>query len=221
MFTAVSKPLSSDMCTLVGRCLSFGPAASTIRAVVADQTGTLLFYTGHRWSGTEIQTGQWKPRPRKRPFLPLSFAPLLRLFPCIYGFPHPYTPLYNFRSPLENELFCRTHNPHWYSSVPDLPFPTIRQEENTWRHIPEERSFSLILSLHLISDLHSYSVPQCLAVHSLWQVCSIFPIHAKFLHSIIATIQMTIPLFMYLSLAHPYKYFIPTLSTSPISTRTS
>jgi len=71
MFTAVNiKTITSDMCTLVGRCLSFGPAASTIRAAVADQTGTLLFYTGQRWSGTEIQTGQWKPRPRKGPSFP-------------------------------------------------------------------------------------------------------------------------------------------------------
>lgn len=87
--------------------------------------------------------GSMETTAPKRPFLPFSFAPLPRLFPYIYAFPHPSTPLYNFRSPLENKLFCRTHNPHWfiYSSVPGLPFPTICQEENTWCHIPEERSF--------------------------------------------------------------------------------
>jgi len=121
----------------------------------------------------------------KRPFLPLSFAPLLRPFPYIYAFPHPSTPLYNCRSPLENELFCWAHNPHWckYSSVTDLPFPTICQEENTWRHIPEERSFSLILSLHLFSGLHSYPVPQWLARRILFTVCGKYVLFSPFMSS--------------------------------------
>jgi hypothetical protein len=111
----------------------------------------------------------------KRPFLPLSLAPLLRLVPYIYA-SYPSTPLYHFRSPLENGLFCRVHNPHWskYSSVSDLPFPTTCTEENTWRYIPEERSFSLILSLHLFSGLHCYSVAQCLARRILFTVCGMY-----------------------------------------------
>jgi len=171
--------------------------------------------------------GSMETTAPKRPFLPFSFAPLPRLFPYIYAFPHPSTPLYNFRSPLENKLFCRTHNPHWfiYSSVPGLPFPTICQEENTWCHIPEERSFGFNTIPPFIlwspQSLGSTMLSSQNSVHSLWQVCSIFHIHVKFLHSIIATIQTTIPFFMTFSLAYPYKNFILTLSTSPISTRTS
>ena len=59
------------------------------------------------------------------------------------------------------------------------------------------------------------------SVHSSWHVCSLFPIHVKFLHSIIVTIQITIPLSTFFSLAYPYNNFILTLSTSPISTRTA
>jgi hypothetical protein len=178
----ISKPLSSDMCNLVSRCLSFGPAASTIRAEATDRTAILYRAEIVRDRDTNRPT---ETTAAKRPFLPLSPAPLLRLFPYIYAFPHPSTPLYNFRSPLENELFCRAHNPHWskYSSVPDFSFATICKEENTWRHIPEEGIFNLILSLHLFSDLHSHSVPQCLARKILFTVRGKYVLFSPFMSS--------------------------------------
>jgi hypothetical protein len=166
------------MCNLVGRCLNFGPAASTIRAEAEDQTGKLLLYTGQRYKQANGNHG-----PEKA--LPSTFS--CSTPTAIYlhlRFSSPIHTTLSLSIPTRKwALFFRAHKPHWskYSSVPDLPFPTIYTEENTWRHIPEERSFSLILSLHLLPGLHSHSAPQCLARKILFTVRGKYVLFSPFM----------------------------------------